>query len=344
MAVASAFILALRQLQKGLCVQGTRMTDIALRIRPAGASTAVEGSTTFDAKPEAPSAESICAVIVTYHPDMNICDHVGRIVSQVSQTVIVDNGSPEACVEQLKAIAARFAVHLILNPRNEGIARALNQGAEWACSVGFAWILMLDQDTAVAPHMVESLTEVFRCHPHARSLAVIGSTYTDKVTGKLKTTPSNAQGPKYAEAVSTLTSGSLISLRVYRVIGGFRREFFIDCVDHEYCLRARSRGYQVVVTSKPVMTHGIGHLTEHRVLWKTVGTANYVPARQYFLSRNSFVMAREYLRTDPRWVLAYLWSWLKSIVVICLFEKARGAKIKSIFRGCMDGVLGRMSF
>ena len=65
------------------------MTDITLRIRPAEAITALERSTTFDAKPEAPSAESICAVIVTYHPDTNICDHVGRIVSQVSQTVIV---------------------------------------------------------------------------------------------------------------------------------------------------------------------------------------------------------------------------------------------------------------
>lgn len=320
------------------------MKELTLCAKAARASTTVEASTTLDAKPVAPSAENICAVIVTYHPDANIFDHVESIASQVRQTVIVDNGSSEACVEQLKVIAARFAVHLILNPRNEGIARALNQGAEWACSVGFAWILTLDQDTAVAPHMIESLIEVFRCHPHPRHLAVIGSTYTDKVTGRLKTTPSNAQGPKYAEAVSTLTSGSLISLRVYRAIGGFRREFFIDCVDHEYCLRARSRGYQVVVTSKPVMTHGIGHLTEHRVLWKTVGTANYAPARQYFLSRNSFIMAKEYLRTDSRWVLAYLWSWLKSIVVICLFEKARGAKIKSIFRGCMDGVLGRMSF
>jgi rhamnosyltransferase len=303
-----------------------------------------EGSSAFDGNREAPSAKNICAVIVTYHSDANIFDHVESIASQVSQTVIVDNGSSEACVERLKVIAARFAVRLILNPRNEGIARALNQGAEWACSVGFAWILTLDQDTAVAPHIVESLTEVFRCHPHPQRLAVIGSTYTDKVTGRLKTTPSNAQGPKYAEAVSTLTSGSLISLCVYHAIGGFRREFFIDCVDHEYCLRARSRGYQVVVTSKPVMTHGIGHLTEHRVLWKTIGTANYVPARQYFLSRNSFVMAKEYLRTDSRWVLAYLWSWFKSIVVICLFEKARAAKIKSIFRGCMDGILGRMSF
>jgi rhamnosyltransferase len=291
----------------------------------------------------APAAQTICAVIITYHPDGNIFQHLETIVGQVSQTVIVDNGSSELSVTQLREIADRLGVHLILNHENKGIARALNQGAEWAAAAGYSWILTLDQDTMVASDMIESLTAVFLRYPLPQWLAVIGSNYTDKITGKWQTKTINSSDSLYTTSVTALTSGSLVSLRVFQAIGGFRDDFFIDCVDHEYCLRARSRGFEVALTSKPVMQHGIGHMTEHRVLWKKVGTSNHDAARQYFMSRNSFLLARQYIGTDRRWILGYMWAWLKSVVVISLFEQARSSKMKNIFRGCIDGMLGRTS-
>jgi len=50
------------------------------------------------------------------------------------------------------------------------------------------------------------------------------------------------------------------------VIGVFREEFFIDRVDFEYCLRAKARGYCVIRTRKPLMSHTIGTPTAHRLL------------------------------------------------------------------------------
>jgi rhamnosyltransferase len=291
----------------------------------------------------APGAQTICAVIVTYHPDENIFQHLATIAGQASQTVIVDNGSSELCLTQLRQIANKLGVHLIVNRENKGIARALNQGAEWAAAAGYPWILTLDQDTTVDFNIIESLTAVFHRYPLPQQLAVIGSNYTDKVTGKSQTKLISTSDSPYTPSVTALTSGSLVSLRVFQAIGGFRDDFFIDGVDHEYCLRARSHGFQVALTSKPVMKHGIGHMTQHRVLWKKVGTSNHDAARQYFMSRNSFLLARQYIGTDRRWILGYMWAWIKSIVVICLFEEARSSKMKNIFRGCVDGMLGRTS-
>jgi GT2 family glycosyltransferase len=70
-------------------------------------------------------------------------------------------------VNQLKEIADKLGVHLILNSANEGVGRAINQGAQWAESRDYRWMLMLDQDATVAPDMVETLIEVVRREPDA---------------------------------------------------------------------------------------------------------------------------------------------------------------------------------
>jgi rhamnosyltransferase len=288
-----------------------------------------------------PVSQAVCAVIVTYYPGSGLVDRVERVTKQVAQIVIVDNGSSELHIEQIRKIADRWAIHLILNASNEGIAHALNAGAQWAALQGYRWILTLDQDTAVGPDMMDSMREAFRgCH-FPDQLAVIGSNYRDKVTGRVLSEVIGSKRSSDGEITTVLTSGSLISVDAFEAIGGFRDEFFIDCVDHEYCLRARSHGFHVIMTSKPVMEHGIGHTTEHRLLWKKVGTSNHSPTRQYFMTRNTLILAQEYIGKEPGWVLSYLWSWCKSILRVCLFEEERIAKIKQIIRGCVDGVLKR---
>ncbi len=289
-----------------------------------------------------PAAQTICAVVVTYYPDSGLADRIERVSKQVGQTVIVDNGSPKSYVEQIKKVVERLEIHLILNASNEGIARALNAGARWAASLGYRWVLTLDQDTAAGPDMVESLAEVFRSYPLPERVAVVGSNYRHKVSGRV--VYSEAPGPNHCpgrEMETVLTSGSLVSMDAFESIGGFRDEFFIDCVDHEYCLRARASGYRIIISSKPVMEHGVGYLTEHRLLWRKVGTPNHSPLRRYFMARNTVIIAREYIGAEPQWILKYLWASVKSTFILCLFEEKRISKVKSTVRGCIDGVFGR---
>jgi rhamnosyltransferase len=291
-----------------------------------------------------PEKQNTCAVVVTFHPDADLFHRMERVVKQAGQTVIVDNGSPVLCVERVKEIADKLAVHLILNASNQGIACALNAGVRWAASQGYQWVLTLDQDTAIAPDMIIALADVFRWYPAQQWLAVIGSNYRDKVDGRLLCDEMIGPRPHAApgkEMVAVLTSGSLVSVDAFQAIGGFRDEFFIDCVDFEYCLRARAHGFHVAITSKPVMQHGIGHLTYHQLLWTRVGTSNHSPVRQYFMTRNTLILARDYIGKEPRWILKYLWAWVRSIVRVLLFEEQRIPKAKNIARGCIDGLLAR---
>jgi rhamnosyltransferase len=302
----------------------------------------MRSSAAVDTVPLSVFAQSVCAVIVTYFPDPSILDRVSRVVAQVPRTVIVDNGSSPGCIEQLKQIAVNCPVDLILNPQNQGLASGLNTGVRWAASHGFQWALTLDQDTTVAPDMIEILAALVDGYPARERLAVVGSNYRDKVSGALFREPVvGANRFPGREISSVVTSGSLLSINVFQVIGGFREDFFIDCVDHEYCLHARSLGFHVVLTSKPAMEHGLGHLIQHRLLWKKVNTSNHSPVRRYFSIRNMVILTREYIGKEPRWIIVNLWGLTRSVLFICLFEKDRLAKLKCIFRGFVDGVSGR---
>jgi rhamnosyltransferase len=301
----------------------------------------VSPSTSVEADAMRPTAQSICAVLVTYHPDSGLFDRVEKIVPQVGETLIVDNGSSATCIDQLKRIADQLGVHLILNPANEGLARAINKGAQWAASQGYRWILMLDQDTTVALDMVETLAEIVRGDPDAQQLAVVGSNFKDKVTGRLSTTVPRPGEPGARETVTAITSGSLVSLSAFQALGGLRDDFFIDCVDHEYCLRARAHGFRVMITSRPLMEHPIGNFTYHRFLGRIVRTTNHDPVRQYFMARNLLILIREYARKEPRFIYAYSGGYLRAAIKLCLFENGRLAKIKGIVHGCFDGILRR---
>jgi len=276
--------------------------------------------------------------MVTFHPDSGLFARVERVAKQVSQVVIIDNGSATSCVGDLRKLADHLGLHLILNPSNEGIARALNQGTRWAAAQGYSWVLTLDQDTILAPDMVDSLIEVYRVTPSQAELAVIGSNFRSSVNGRPFNNFAEMNGSSGKEVKTVITSGSLVSLPAFQIIGGFRDEFFIDCVDLEYCLRARSQGFRVMIACRPLMEHSIGRLSEHRLPWKMTGTSNHPPFRQYFMTRNTMILAQEYILKEPRWVLETLWSRTKSVLLMCLFEKERIRKIGYSLLGGLDGI------
>jgi len=288
-----------------------------------------------------PSKEAICAVIVTYHPDGGLFSRTERVARQVGQVVVVDNGSPDSSVSYLRRLSEKLQAHLILNCRNQGIACALNQGVRWAAEQGYSWVLTLDQDSLVAHQMVDSLVKAFRSHASPEKLAVIGVNYINPWNERSLLAPEEQTGSPWKEVKTAITSGSLMSVRAFHAIGGFRDEFFIDCVDLEYCLRARAHGFLVILARTILMKHSIGRMSEHRFLWKKTGTSNHLPFRHYFMARNTLTLAREYLWKEPAWVLATLWDRTKSIALMCLFEEARLPKIRHFALGCLDGVRGK---
>jgi rhamnosyltransferase len=86
------------------------------------------------------------------------------------------------------------------------------------------------------------------------------------------------------------------------------------------------------------MMHSIGSVTSHNFLWRKAETSNHSALRRYYMARNEIVIAKEYILTEPLWVLGKLYSRFKSIVLICFFEKKKLAKLKLSALGFLDGL------
>jgi rhamnosyltransferase len=274
---------------------------------------------------------------VTYFPDEGFANRLSRIHMQVGHVVVVDNASDEETFKHVQTVLSEPRIDVIRNSRNLGIATALNQGVRWALEKGYGWTLFLDQDTTPFQNMVRMLTRAYDEFPRKNHLAMIGSNYSRGLQSDIYT----SIAPSWVKSKIVITSGSLVSLEVLRIVGFFRDEFFIDCVDLDFCLRTRSMRFEIIEVPEPIMQHFIGHPTAHRLPWAETKTSNHAPWRWYYMMRNHCVLIREYLWRDPAWVLKAVDKRIRGILLMLFFEKSRILKMKYMTLGIYDGVRGR---
>ena len=285
----------------------------------------------------------VCGIVVTYHPDADFPVRLSSVSTQVGALIIVDNGSTEPEVRVLREIAARSGISLMLKSENLGIAHALNVGIRQAATLGYRQVLLLDQDSRVHEDMLDALLIVQESHPEKERLAVIGSGYRDPTRGPAEPNSHSASGNRWEEVEWVINSGSLLSLAAYSVIGPFREEFFIDCVDLEYCIRARASGYRVINTRQSLMLHVVGAPTRHKLLWMKKWTTNHSADRRYYRARNDTVVLREYGNYKwGSWTIKSFFRSFRTVKRIVLYERAKGDKIIAVIHGWWDGVHGNM--
>lgn len=296
-----------------------------------------EGLATLPPSPPTPSAANVCAVVVAYFPDEDFEARLQTILPQVARLVVVDN-TPDAISLSPDIIAAwGERLHCIANHANMGVAAALNQGLEYALQIGCKWLLTLDQDTRCYPDMVATLLQVHEaCEPKA---AVIGANYFDSQNHQLKVPASGET--ECLEQTTVITSGSLVDAGVARTVGGFREDYFIDQVDHEFCLRVRAHGYRVVISRKPVMDHSVGGPGGARLPLLGI-LPNHPPLRKYYIARNTVVTVAEHWRREPDWCLRRSVRLLLGLLLMATLEKQRLAKVRAFAAGIVDGVSHRM--
>jgi rhamnosyltransferase len=291
----------------------------------------------------APGPGSVAAVIVTFHPDPDFKDVFAALLDQVSAIVVVDNGS---CPGELPAgddPTLRDRVEVITNGENRGLATALNQGLRRARERGFSWALTLDQDSSPLPNLVAAAARAFESHPHRERLAAIGATAVDaEDPGDAATrAPISASARAYRTMPAVITSGTLHSIPAWERLGGFREDFFIDCVDTEFCLRARARGLEVIQATEPALAHRIGAPSRKWVLGRWMLPTNHSPLRRYYVTRNRISFWKTYARTDGRFVLQDMRQCLREWIGIAFAESDRAAKLRAILAGARDAALGR---
>jgi len=285
---------------------------------------------------------SICAVIVTYNPDCTLIENVAAVVSQVSSIVVVDNGSTGDSVQILEELEKFKTVEIVYNGENLGIAVALNIGVRRANTLNVEWVATFDQDSTVPDHYFSTMLGMLEKLPFKNKVAIVAPQYRDKATKLLASFSKSYAGTDYFEVDTVITSGNLVKVSALYNIGGFDETFFIDAVDHDFCLRLRLRGYRIIISCSTELAHSIGIMERHHLFGKVFKVSNHSPLRRYYNARNRVVVYRRYLRNFPGWVCRDVVNWTREVGGIILFESDPCAKLTSAFKGILDGITGRM--
>lgn len=207
----------------------------------------------------------------------------------------------------------------------------------------------MDQDTVLPRGAVASLLEeCIGLEKSGLKVAAVGHAYRnmldDQVSQvwvadglKLKSRSFVPAQGALIEADFIIASGSLIPLSAINDIGGMEEDLFIDLVDLEWGLRARSRGYKLYQSYSHIMVHTLGN-SRPKVLWRNV--TFHAPIRNYDSFRNTLLLIkRPYI--SWAWRLHYLKRILPYFVIYGLFPDQRWLRIKFMLQGLRDGLQGR---
>lgn len=276
---------------------------------------------------------TICSVTVLYRPGDAVIENLKSYMGQIECAVIVDNSETRNDVLFTGIGRAWKHVQIIANEKNLGIARALNQGMDYAMKRGCRYALIMDQDSSLHEDTVTLLRRALEENERAFIAAPIRE---DSDLARL----SDAR-EEYTRRLTCVSSGSLVNLEYVRDVGLHDERFFIDLVDHEYCLRANMKGYRIIIANRARMRHRLGRMEERRFLGMRFYPTHHSPLRKYYKARNSLSVWSSYLFRYPRYVLPGIGTFLKEYLETLLFEKDKMLKTRAIIAGFIDFFAGR---
>jgi len=284
------------------------------------------------------TAQSVCAVIVTYHPNASMIANLANIAAQVDAMVVVDNASTPEALDALHKANSNFRFHLIENSENFGIAEALNQGIRWAKTNHYAWVILFDQDSRIKGGFVQKMFATWESHPQKNRVASVQPRYIN---------PRSGLGPVVRRArdggpVYSMTSGALLPTWIFDKVGWFASEYFIDWVDIEYCFRMRDAGYLIADSQDAVLLHAPGHSEPCSLFGFTFRPTHHSAMRRYYMSRNRIAVFRRYFLRFPNWILQSMCECARETIKCFLAENDRLRKLRAFLLGTWDGLTGKM--
>lgn len=294
----------------------------------------------------------IAAIVVLFHPERKALERLmASLVGQVGAVFAIDN-TPSASSATSHAFLDKFGAFVLYIPlgENKGIAEAQNIGIELSTKSGCSHVLLLDQDSAPCPGMIQKLLDaeenLLRKGEH---IAAMTPQLIDERTGKFPCASRygwfrarlifcGIDSVKPIQTDNFIASGSLIRVSALQALGMMRSDLFIEHVDTEWAFRANTAGYRSYCVPNALMRHCFGDAAA-KILGKNLYI--YSNLRYYYKLRNEVYLMR--LRTmGSRWrvyiffripyhLLLYFALSENRTQALCLFRKA-----------ILDGIFGRL--
>lgn len=285
-----------------------------------------------------PNIDNCICVMVTFNPDAAIRDRIDSILKAQLKLLIVDNSTQESARHYLNAVAQSLNVEIVSNNSNRGLGYALNQGFRYALMHTYEWCIFFDQDTVVYPTFFQTLSAcVSDC---GNSAALFGSNYNDSRGAGSRYKRNEKENRTCIETKTVITSGAMMPARFYQDLGGYREDYFIDSIDHEFCLRCRLHGIKVFLSTLVSQEHLLGD--NRSKTWPLNKIPRHASNRKYYIARNVVATIKLYWRHEPLWCFKQIFRLAIELLVVIFFEKDKRKKSRAFLKGIIDGLAGRM--
>ena len=115
---------------------------------------------------------------------------------------------------------------------------------------------------------------------------------------------------------------------------------FIDHVDNEWFLRAKSLGYDAYGICTAIMEHTLGEDSKTFWLFGERRMILHKPFRYYYMFRNSILLyRRSYI--PLKWKYTDFISRIRVLIILLLITNKRIECVKYITQGVIDGLRGK---
>jgi rhamnosyltransferase len=299
----------------------------------------------------------IAAYITSYEDQPALENCIQSILKQsypVDKVFIVDNSKIKV------NIVFPNSQKIIVNhhPENIGISQGLSLGIQWAIDRQYDFLWAFDQDSEALPKTLEHLIISYLFLDQQNISVGILSPKTIDLKSRAEIYGLNFNGYRFYHSPNqkspfsdkniyecdvTITSGSLINLRVAQHIDLPDPRLFIDAVDFDYCMRFREKGYKIFVDRNAVLHHHFGTYLYNRSILtsKNRPVYSYSELRYYYMIRNHTWLELRLSKTFYFKIACIIHRFVKfskACIKILFYESpSKSIKIYACIRGLLDG-------
>jgi len=251
------------------------------------------------------------------------------------ETIVVDNGSTDNSVEEIKRTFPD--VKLILTYKNPGYSAGVNVGLRAATG---DYILLLNDDAVAARSILKDLVGAMESNP---SIGIAGPMilyYSEP--DKLWCAGMKLHLLGYASSIGKglnkelfnkssfvdyVSCALMIKKEVIDKIGGLDPEYFLYSEDVDFCLRAKNAGYKSMYVPSPTVWHKV---TKE---WITN------PAQAYYYMRSAIMFAKKNLRGLKKFIfIASQFFLVFPYNSLRVTKNGNSRLIKYLLKGLKDGI------
>ena len=277
----------------------------------------------------------LAGMVTLYNPTDEDIKNIDSYINDVDVLYVIDNTEGKDNKDRLPK---NKKIKYFFKNENVGVATALNEAARMAIKDGYKYLLTNDQDTFFKKDVVKKMKEVIE-KEDMKDVGIVVPWHNTKLLMKKVT-----NGYDYPE--TTMTSGNILILDVWKEVGGFIDWFFIDGIDIEYSLKIREHGYKILRINSLEIDHNLGNIEYKKFLGTKHTISNHNYLRRYYIMRNNHYIFDMHKDFAPH-ICWNLISQKPFFIEVILFEKDKIRKIIAMLRGLRDykkGVKGKYPY